>query len=276
MDKLESFTIVSICEDSAVFNQLLDVVGRSSHDKLVDMEPSSPNAIYHLAQPQFASIFCALVTFKVDGSVIRTEVDILAPRSVVPATPTYPIDTDLPVVRTLKSMKIKTVSVQWMAGHTFPNMKECTIIWLHYPEVLASGGGVDLPVCTHFAYATTTSSTRSPTSASQTCRPERGVERTERKSTQLAAVSSGNSSQEDPLKPRVLHLDTLGHDQPFINALSMFPELEELHLVLRPDMLGKKHFGAFQAKKGQSACGTHTTTLWPSLKVFSIRYRYGR
>jgi hypothetical protein len=109
MDKLESFKIKSICEDSAVFNQLLDVVGSSSHDKLTDMELSSPNAIYHLAQPQFASIFCALVTFKVDVREMRTEVDILAQFQRLEnleayrlRLPTYPIDTDLPLVRTLK------------------------------------------------------------------------------------------------------------------------------------------------------------------------------
>ena len=78
MDKLESFKIMSICEDSAVFNQLLDVVGSSSHDKLTDMELSSPNAIYHLVQPQFASIFCPLITFKVDAREMRTECNILA------------------------------------------------------------------------------------------------------------------------------------------------------------------------------------------------------
>ena len=34
--------------------------------------------------------------------------------------PTYTIETDLPLVRTLKRMKIKTVSVQWVAGRSFP------------------------------------------------------------------------------------------------------------------------------------------------------------
>ena len=283
MDKLESFQIMSICEDSAVFNQLLDVVGGSSHDKLTEMELSSPNAIYHLAQPQFASIFCALVNFKVDVREMRTEVDILAQFQRLEnleayrlRLPTYPIDTDLPIVRTLKSMKIKTVSVQWMAGRTFPNMKECTIIWPHYPEMLAPGGGVDLPVCTHFTYddhiIDTLPNFRIPKLDKLVVRNEAWNK--PRGSTQLAAVWNGNTSQEAPLKPRVLHLETQCHDQHLINALSMLPELEELHLgVVRPDGLGKKYFGALQAKKGRSARGTHTSTLCPFLKVFGIRYR---
>ena len=174
-------------------------------------------------------------------------------------------------------MKIKTVSVQWMAGRTFPNMKECTIIWPHCPEALAPGGGVDLPVCTDFTYASHTIDVlphfRIPKLDTLVVRNEAWNK--PRGSTQLAAVWNGSSSQEAPLKPRVLHLETQCHDQHLINALSMLPELEELHLgVVRPDGLGKKYFGALQAKKGRSTRSTHTSTLCPSLKVLGIRYRY--
>ena len=49
-------------------------------------------------------------------------------------------------------MKIETVSVQWITGRTFADLEECTIIWPHYPETLALGGAVHLPVCMHFTY----------------------------------------------------------------------------------------------------------------------------
>ena len=97
--------------------------------------PSSPNAIYHLFQPQFASIFCPLVTLKVDVREMWTVVDILVQfqrleilEAFCLRLPTYPIYTDLLLVRTLKYMKIKAVPVQWMAGVTFPNTEECTTI----------------------------------------------------------------------------------------------------------------------------------------------------
>jgi len=51
--------------------------------------------------------------------------------------PTYTIETDLRLVRTLKRIKIKAASMQWMAGRTFSNLERCTIIWPHYPETLA-------------------------------------------------------------------------------------------------------------------------------------------
>jgi hypothetical protein len=49
VDALEGFRIKNLCEDSIVFEQLLDIVGDISHGKLTEMELSSPNAIHHFA-----------------------------------------------------------------------------------------------------------------------------------------------------------------------------------------------------------------------------------
>jgi len=285
IDELESFKITKICEDSVVFSQLLDVVGSSSHGEPTDMELTSPSAIYHLAQPQFASTFRSLVALKVDICEMRTEVDILAQFQQLEALeayglqiPTYTLHTDLPVVRTLKRMKIKSVSVQWMAGRTFPNMEDCTITWPHYPEMLALGGGVDLPLCTHFMYCDhitdTLTNFRIPKLDTLIVRNEAWNK--PRGSMQLAAVWNGTAGQAPPLKPRVLHLDTQCHDRHLINALSMLSELEELRLgVARPDGLGKEFFSALQAKgeKNSPSGATHVATVCPVLKAFGIRYR---
>jgi len=260
--------------------------GAAVPDKPTNMELTSPNVIYHLAQPQFASVFRGLVTFKVDVCEMRTEVDILAQFQQLETIeayglrlPLYTLQTDLPIVRALKHMKIKAVSVQWMAGRTFPNMEDCTITWPHYPETLALGGGVDLPVCTRFMYGDhiidTLPNFRIPKLDTLIVRNEAWNK--PRGSMQLAAVWNGTAGQVPPLKPRVLHLDTQCHDQHLINALSMLSELEELRLgVVRPDALGKGFFSALQAKRGnssRSASGaTHVATLCPVLKAFGIRY----
>jgi hypothetical protein len=287
VNALASLRIKNPCEDSTAFAQLLDVVGSGSHEKLDDMELSSPNAIYHFAQPEFASIFRRLITFKVNVREMRTEVDILAQFERLETLeayrlrlPTYPIESDLPLVRTLKQLTIKTVSVQWMAGRTFPNLVEATIIWPHYPETLTPGGGVNLPVCTHFTYddhiIDVLPNFRIPKLDTLIVRNEAWNK--PRGSRQLAAVWKGTSGHVCPLKPRVLHLDTQCHDQHLINALMMHPDLEELYLgVVRPDGLGKKFFGALQAKKGRSSCltsVTHICMVCPNLKVFGIRYRH--
>jgi hypothetical protein len=90
---------------------------------------SSSNAIYHFAQPEFASISHRLITFKVDVREMRIGVDTLAQFERLETLeayrlrlPTYPIETDLPLVSMLKRTKIKTLSVQWMAGRIFPNL----------------------------------------------------------------------------------------------------------------------------------------------------------
>jgi hypothetical protein len=287
MNALESFKIKNICDDSPVFNQLLDVVGSSSHEKLTNMELSSPNAIYYLAQAQFSSIFHGLVIFKADVCRMRTEVDLLSQFQHLETLevyclrlPTYHIDTDLPLARTLKHMRIKTVSVQWMAGRSFPNLEECTIIWPRYPETLVAGGRVDFPLCTHFTYEDLTIGTllnfRIPKLDTLIVRNE--ALNKSRGSMQLAAVWNGASGQVAPLQPRVLHLDTQCHDQHLVDALSMLPELEELYLgVDPPDGLGRKFFGALQARKGRASraatSAMHVSTLCPGLKTLGIRYR---
>jgi len=228
------------------------------------MELSSLSAIHYLAQPNFATIFRRLITFKVDVPEMRTEVDILASLERLETLeahhlrlPSYPIKPDLSLVRTLRRMKIKLVSVQRMVGRTFANMEECTLIRPCSLETLAPGGGVDLPTCTQFTYDSHTIDVlpnfRIPKLDTLTVRND--VWNKVRGSTQLAAVWSGAESQVTPLRPRVLHLDTQCNDQHLINALGMLPELEELYLgVVRPDGLGKVFFGALcslGAKKGR-------------------------
>ena len=139
IDVLEFLKTKNHCEDSSLFEQLLEGIGRGSHERLVNIELWLPNAIYHLAQPQFTSIFRRLVTFKVDVHEMRTEVGILARFEHLEdfeafrlRLPAYTLDTELTLIRTLKRMKIKIVSVQWMACRTFPHLVYCTIIWPHY------------------------------------------------------------------------------------------------------------------------------------------------
>ena len=285
INALESFRIKNHCEDSILFQQLLDVVGNSSHERLVDMELSSPNAIYHLSQPHFASIFRRLVTFKVNVRKMPPEVDILRHFEQLETLeafrlhlPTYTIDSDLPLVRTLKRITIKTVSVQWMAGRAFSKLAECNIIWPRCPGTLAPGRGVELPVCTHFTYddhlIDNLPNFRIPNLDTLIVRNEAWNK--PRGSAQLAAVWKG-IGHVTTLKPRVLHLDTQCHDQHLINALEMLPELKELYLgMVRPNGLGKKFFGALQEKKRTSTLSSsaaHACSLCPNLRILGIRFR---
>lgn len=299
LGRLEAFKITGFCEPSASFNQLLDTVATTATEHLTYIEVATPNALWHLGSPNYQSLFARLRHFKVDVREMRDPADILPyfeNLEVLEAyrlhLPTYHHTVDLPLVRTLKRMDIKIVSVQWMSGRTFPALEECTIIWPHHPEALRLQGGVDLPVCTKFTYD---DHLIEPMSEFRVPNLDRMIVRNEawnkpRGSTQLASVW-GDSANPRWLRPRVLHLDTQCFDQHLINALQLHPDLEELVLgLVRPDGLGKKFFHNMVARRLKGASSSLGSTsesaetngtssgllvapLVPKLKVFGVRYR---
>ena len=299
LGRLEAFKITGFCEPSAPFNRLLDTVATTATEQLTYIEVATPNALWHLASPNYQPLFGRLKHFKVDVREMRDPADILPyfeNLEVLEAyrlhLPSYHHAVDLPIVRTLKRMQIKIVSVQWMSGRTFPLLEECTIIWPHHPEALRLQGGVDLPVCTKFTYD---DHLIDPMSEFRVPNLDRMIVRNEawnkpRGSTQLASVW-GESANPRSLRPRVLHLDTQCFDDHLINALQLHPDLEELVLgLVRPDGLGKKFFHHLVARrlKGASSSldspsgsaetnggssGLLVAPLVPRLKVFGLRYR---
>jgi hypothetical protein len=251
LEKLEVFKITGPCEINGPFGQFLDTVTKTSTEKLTHVEIATPNVIWFPSSPCYRPFFSRLRHFKVDMREMKDPADILPyfeNLEVLEAyrlhLPTYPHDMDLPIVRTLRRLNIKTVPVQWMSGRTFPALADCTIVWPHHPETLSLYGGVDLPVCTQFTYD---DHLIEPMSVFRLPKLDKLVVRNEawnkpRGSTQLAAVW-GDAMNPKWLRPRVLHLDTQCHDQHLINALQLLPELEELVLgLVRPDGLGKRFF----------------------------------
>jgi hypothetical protein len=299
LEKLEVLKITGSCEMSVPFSQFLDTIAKNSTEKLIHVEIATPTVIWSLACPDYRPFFSRLRYFKVDVREMRDPADILPyfeNLEVLEAyrlhLPTYPHEMVLPIVRTLKRMNIKIISVQWMSGRTFPALEDCTIIWPHHPETLHLHGGVDLPVCTQFTYD---DHLIQPMSEFRLPKLDKMVVRNEawnkpRGSAQLASVWS-ESAISKWLRPRVLHLDTQCHDQHLINALQLHPDLEELVLgLVRPDGLGKKFFNNMVARRLK---GTPSSTgpgsslaqpngspnsllvapLVPKLKVFGVRYR---
>ena len=299
LERLETFKITGICETSAPFNRLLDTLATTSTERLTYIETATPNALYYLASPNYHSLFSRLRHFKVDVREMKDPADILPcfeNLEVLEAyrlhLPTYSPDVDLPIVRTLKRMIIKVVSVQWMCGRTFPSLEDCTIIWPHHSETLCLRGGVDLPLCTQFIYD---DHLIEPLPEFRLPKLDRMVVRNEawnkpRGNVQLASVW-GETVNPRWLRPRILHLDTQCYDQYLINALQLHPGLEELVLgLVRPDGLGKKFFNSMVARRlkgtpllsvspsgpaepNVASSSLLVAPLLPILKVFGIRYR---
>jgi len=284
MNALELFSIKNPCESGAVFDQLLDVVGRSSHSELRNMELMSSNVFRHFSQPQFASIFRRLIIFRVGARDVHFEADILPYFERLETLeacglrlPSYPPDRDLPVVRTLKHIKLKAASIQWMMGREFPLVTECEIIWPRQIEAFRMG--MSLPVCTSFTY-----NGRKPYLLSYANLP------------QLTSLTVGNAvwdsrrGSEELIGPRVepmgsfvrqyiglktLHLDSLCHSDSIITILSSIPSLGELMLtVTRPNALGRKFFTALMASTSEASDRPNwSVSLCPNLQTLGIRYR---
>jgi len=154
LERLEAFNIAGPCETSVPFNWLLHTAATTSTEQLTYIMIGTA-ALTFLASPAYYTFFSRLKHFKVDIPGKRYPVDTLPyfeNLEVLEAyrlhLPSYHHDVDLPLVRTLRRMSIKMVSVQWMSGRFFPSLQDCTIIWPHHPESLRLGGGVDLPMCT--------------------------------------------------------------------------------------------------------------------------------
>ena len=301
MEVLESFRITGPCKMNTALGELIDLARNSNSPQLTTLELSSCEALYRFAEPP-SSLFRYLRSFKVDLAEMKDPLDILphferlehlhAHRLQLPL---YSDTTRLPLVHTLKRLFLKSTSVQWMQGRSFPKISECTIIWPHLPETLLSRDPVNFPVCVHFTYD---DHLLQPLTAFHLPIVDKLVIRNEawnrpRGSQQLGFIWGLNSHTPvgKILRPKILHLDTQCYDQHLIDALKMIPEVEALVLgLVRPDALGKKFLSSMLAKKGrddststhkighESTSVTRGNTAWvaglcPNLKVLGFKYR---
>ena len=253
--QLQALKITRDCEMSNSFALLLKVIATTSTRILDDVEIASQDALLFFSKPVYRGFFSGLKRFKVDTPGMRDPVDILPSfesLEVLEANglrlPEYDDEVDLPIVRTLRRMHVKSGSLQWMCARTFPVLEESTIIWPHFrcatPTPLFSE-------CTRFTFDNRAieklSGFRLPKLDKMVIRNEAWSKTGG--SAQLASVW-GESVHSGWLKPRVLHLDIHCYDQDLINALRLHPNLEELVLgLVRPGALGKKFFNSMVARK---------------------------
>lgn len=296
MPQLQALKITSDCEMSDSFALLLKAIATTSTHILDDVEISSQDALLFFSKPVYRGFFSRLKRFKADTPGMRDPIDILPSfesLEVLEANglrlPVYEDDVDLPIVRTLRQMHLKSGSLQWTCARTFPVLEESTIIRPHFscatPTPLFSE-------CTLFIYDDRSieklSGFRLPKLDKMIIRNEAWNKTGG--STQLASVW-GESANSGWLKPRVLHLDIHCYDQDLINALRLHPNLEELVLgLVRPSALGKKFFNSMVARKvkgtsslpGPNSISTQSNgassyllvaPLLPNLRFFGVRCR---
>ena len=287
MNKLRHLRIMQSVSSPLPYH-LLQNIATSAVESLASMEIHSSLIIQCLLQPTHVSIFSFLTTFKAQFPRMSHSVDLLPhfnQLEILELTnlllPLYG-PAPLPLVGTLHQLHLRAVSIQWMEGQVFPQLKSCTIItppFRDHPPVL----GVTLPVCTTFELAYKDISLirnfRVPNVGSLMV-----------KSTQWSAVRGHDQIAhlsrvviETPLKPHVLHLAICCQEKVLLAMLMLLPRLEELKLDLpRPSALGKDFFIALVAKPigqvdwaqfNELKKGTGwSATMCPRLQVLDLKY----
>ena len=160
LERLESFTLFTEGHSLGnFFEPLMTAITTTATPSLTKMVLGDPNAVLYLAQPACLHIFHSLETLEIWLSTRTT-----APADILPHLqrldtftayrlhlPIYPPDASLPLIQTLKTLFLKSVSVQWMAGRVFPALGECSIKFPHHIDTITLQP-VTMPSCTDLEY----------------------------------------------------------------------------------------------------------------------------
>jgi hypothetical protein len=155
LDHLTSLELGERCQNSATLTHLLDHISTTA-TLLSSINLQGPYAISFL-QPQRDHILNSVTTLIVDGRGVSQPVSIL-PQLVCLQTfeashlllPTYDATTTLPFLSTLKQLKLRAVSIQWMVGREFKCLEDCTII--HAMGQRRIQLVIDMPCCRTLTY----------------------------------------------------------------------------------------------------------------------------
>ena len=278
LEKLESFTLYQGCDLGDFFEPLMTAITTTTTSYLTKMAVGNANAVHYLMQPACLHIFGSLRNLRIWLSQrMETPVNILLYLQGLERftarhlhLPIYPPDTSLPLVQTLQSLRLKSVSVQWMAGRIFPALLECAIIFPHYASTLTLQP-VTMPSCEFLQY---NSNDLSPLQAFR-CAPLAELQVTcgqwnvRRANPQLVALCPILATSAQQLI--ILDLEVRCSDNVLVYVLSLVPVLCSLSLRLAsPNTLSEAFFRAFVVTN-ESPCASQAIT--PKLAKLVIHYR---
>jgi len=298
MSRLKEVKLTSEMEPSPLVDRLLQNIGATAMESLIKLETNSLYSVRFLLQTSSTYTFRSLTTFRAVVQKMDEPIDLLPHFSkleVLDVTnmllPSYRDEDTLPFVQTLRSLHLKTVSIEWMAGRVFPLLDACTIVTPPRPFLARD---VQLSTCRefHFHHRCTTSfgRFRMPmvsllTINSNQWSPLKGSE---------GLVHMCMAGLGTVLQPSILHLTMLCNGPMLVSALRLLPNLRELSLKLpRPSALGTRFFAALLAQPATmppitSSTGLLVSSQWfnwagtqnewytaicPSLRVFKLWYQ---
>ena len=287
MSRFTTFKVKSTCKTSPLLNGLLHILGRTAGSELTTMEINSANVLSFLA-PTYASMFHSIRVLSLDTPGMPNPVDLLPNlhqlESFTASHISFPIyhnDVNLPFVHTLRHLRLKAVSIQWMSGRTFHVLEDCTLVFPLHHSILHTFSATP-PNCKYLTFQ------------GQPLEILGGIRAPEL--IKLSVISSGSFNRrgrrqlvrlsrqvlrESWLSPQILHISIEASTQAWILALTFMPYLEELVIEsAKPSSLGARVFQSFTFRPNHiSDMGTTSTfkewcaPLCPSLKRFGLKYR---
>ena len=288
LEHLESFKLA--CGFGNFLGPLMTAINRTATPNLTKMELADPAAVLYLAQPAWLRITHSLKTLKIQLSKrMDSPVDILPHLQgleTFEARHLYlPICTpgaSLPLTNTLQFLSLRSVSVQWMAGHVFPVLKVCHIMFPHHADTIQALQPVTLPSCSWLQY--NSNDLHLLTQFRLPSLNELGVASGQwnvwRGNNQLATLYSGVVARAQNLT--WLHLDVKCSEQLLVYMLRHLQALEGLWLVLAsPGSLSKTFFQEFVVRAPNAVgpsemAGTPSqiiSPLCPSLESIQLQYK---
>jgi hypothetical protein len=287
MSRLRIFKLQSACETSPLLDHILRNLGTTASEELTTIEINSANVISFLV-PTHSSIFHSVRVLSLDTPGLLNPVDLLThlhqletlSASHLPL-PVYHNDVNLPFVRTLRHLTLRSVSIQWMSGRTFDILESCTLLFPLHRHVLHTFR-TTLPNCKYLTFEGYPLSILEGISARNISRlsVRSSCSNKLRGNRQLARFSS-RALREDRLAPQILHISIEATNQAWIKSFAFMSNLEELVIDnAQPSSVGAKVLQSLVVHPAHAnnldttvTPGKWDTPVCPSLKRFGLRYR---
>ena len=253
---LESLKLA--CGFDEFLEPLMTAISRHSLPNLTVMSLADSAAALCLAQPACSHMYHSLSTLKIQ---LTKRMD--SPADILPhlhrletleacrlCLPFYSPDPPLPLIHTLRFLYLKSVSVQWMAGHVFPALEKCRIIFPHHADTIHAFHPVTMPSCSFFLFDANTLHplTQFHLPSLDALDVKNAQWNVGRGNPQLASLCPIVAATPHTLT--VLHLDLKCSDRLLVRLLELAPALEELWLgLVHPNALRKTFLQAFVARE---------------------------
>jgi hypothetical protein len=279
LEHLEYFGVHDGCDVVGFFELLMTAITTTATPHLREMYLGNSGAVLYLVRPSCVHVFHSLRKLRIWlPKRMERPVDILphlqrletfAARHLF--LPIYPPDVHLPLIQTLSQLSLKSVSIQWMAGHVFPALEYCSIRFPPHVDTTALQP-VSMPSCTGFKYK---SNDLGPLRYFHHTRLDSMTVKCRqwsvwRGNSQL--ISLGHLVIANAQSLTRLHVHIRCSESLMTELLRLVPALEELELELAsPHALSEKFFQQFVATE-PSASTPYSTIGLPRLQLLDLSY----